>query len=233
MEFLTLDLSGMVVAVAFGILFILLGFGLGAFFVIVMIMFLVLSAAVTYMGEKYKRRMGFEQKPRGIKNVLANGLPPMIMVIFFCIVNLLSNGTLALLFAVGFLASVAGITADKFSSEIGMLNGKPRMIWTMKRVKKGTSGGISLLGVLAGLVGAFLISSLVMLVVGQYGLFKSAYVFGIRKAIIAVTIAGLVGSLVDSALGYFEEKGIGNKFTSNFACGVAAGFVAMFVFVVL
>lgn len=233
MEFLTLDVSGMVIAVAFGVLFVLLGFGLGAFFVVSMIVFLVLSAAVTYAGEKYKKKIGLKQKPRGIRNVLANGLPPIIMVLFFYAFNLTGNGTLALLSAIGFLASVAGITADKFSSEIGMLNGTPRMILTGKKVRKGTSGGVSALGMFAGLVGAFLISSLVMLAVGQYNLFKSTYVFGIRKAIIAVTSAGLIGSLVDSVLGYFEEKGIGNKFTSNFICGVTAGFVAMLIFAVI
>ena len=50
---------------------------------------------------------------------------------------------------------------------------------------------------------------------------------------IAVTIAGVMGSFADSALGYFEEKGIGNKYTSNFICGLVAGLASMALFAML
>jgi uncharacterized protein (TIGR00297 family) len=232
-EFLTLDIGGVTLAVIFGVLFLFFGMALGAFFVLSMITFLVLSASVTYIGARYKRRFGLGQEPRGIKNVLANGTPPMIMAVLFYISSISHNGTFALLCAIGFIASVAGITADKFGSEIGVLNGTPRMIFTMKKVKKGTSGGISLLGIFAGLVGAFLMASLVMLVIFQLGAFNSSYVFGIRKAIVTITLGGVIGSLVDSALGYYEERGIGNKFTSNFVCGIIAGFLAIALFMII
>ena len=40
-------------------------------------------------------------------------------------------------------------------------------------------------------------------------------------ALMAVVVfSGLAGDLADSVLGYFEEKGIGNKYTSNFVCAV-------------
>jgi uncharacterized protein (TIGR00297 family) len=234
MEFLTLDVGGVILGVIFGILFVVLGMNLGVFFVLAMITFLVFSAAATYVGARYKKRLGVGQEPRGVKNVLANGLPPMIMAALFYLFVMAGNGTFALLSVIGFVASVAAITADKFSSEIGVLSGNlPRMIFTGKKVKRGTSGGLTLMGAVAGLVGAFLVASLIMLIIGQMAMFKSVYAFGIRRSIIAITIAGFVGSLVDSVFGYWEEKGIGNKYTSNFICGVVAGFVAMFLFIII
>ena len=43
---------------------------------------------------------------------------------------------LAVLCIIGFVASVAAITADKFESEIGIFDGMPRMIFTFKKAKK-------------------------------------------------------------------------------------------------
>jgi uncharacterized membrane protein len=64
------------------------------------------------------------------------------------------------------------------------------------------------------------------MLVGYYG-------FTLKKAILIITASGLAGSLIDSCLGYYEERGIGNKFTSNFICGVAAGLIGMLLFVLL
>ena len=233
MDFLTLDIGGVVLAVVLGVMFAVLGGSLGPFFLLVMIVFLLLSALVTWVGMRRKKKLGLGQGPRGIKNVLANGVPPVLMVVLFYIFSKTGNGTMALLSAIGFLGSVAAITADKFGSEIGVLNGMPHMIFTMRHVRKGTSGGITLLGLLAGLVAAIIVASTVLIASGLLGTLNGAYKFSIAKAVISVALAGFAGNLIDSALGYYEEKGFGNKFTSNFICGVAAGFVAMLIFIVL
>jgi len=139
---------------------------------------------------------------------------------------------LALLSLIGFIAAVAAITADKFNSEIGVLaTGQPRMIFGLKKVKKGTSGGISVLGLVAGLFAALVVSLLFILVIGRFGI--KADSAAAAKVVIAVTIAGFIGSLVDSMLGYYEERGIGNKFTSNFACGIIAALVAVLIFMLV
>ncbi|MGI0100682.1 MAG: DUF92 domain-containing protein [Candidatus Micrarchaeaceae archaeon] len=232
MDFLTLDIWGVAVAFVLGFLLLLFGLNLGYFFVASMIAFLVLSAIVTYTGMGYKKRMKLGQEPRGIMNVLANGLPPLLMVILFYVSTIKGYGLLSSIAVVGFVASVAGITADKFSSELGVLNGMPRMILTMKKVKKGTSGGISSLGAGGGLVAAFIVSLFVIVPLYSH-VFAATRGFNIFEVIMVITAAGFLGSIVDSILGYFEEKGIGNKFTSNFFCGMFAGFVAMLLFVVL
>jgi uncharacterized protein (TIGR00297 family) len=234
MDFLTLDWGGVALGLIFGILFLEFGLSLSYFFVLAMLAFLVLSAIATYIDLKYKTKLGIGQEPRGVKNVLANGLPPMVMAALFYIFSRSGHGTWALLSVIAFLASLAAITADKFNSEIGVLSRtQPRMIFNWKKVKKGTSGAISLLGTFAGLIGALVIALMVVLVAKRLVLFNSKYAFGIEKAILAITVAGFIGSFVDSMLGYYEERGLGNKFTSNFLCGMVAGAVAVLLFILI
>jgi uncharacterized protein (TIGR00297 family) len=233
MNMLTLDFKGVILALLMGVVLLFLGMHFGAFFVLAMITFLVLSAIVTYTGIKYKKEHGLGQKPRGVWNVLSNGIPPLIMALLFALAALFGNSSLELLAVIGFVASVAAITADKFGSEIGVLNGKPSMIFTSKKVQKGTSGGITALGTFAGILAAFIIALLLFLVAPQLAAIRSSYGFGLKKSLLIITFSGFFGSLVDSFLGYYEEKGIGNKFTSNLACGIFGGLIAMLLFAVI
>src|SRR5689334_24571705 len=61
---------------------------------------------------------------------------------------------------IGFAASLAAVNADTWATELGVLNPTaPRMITDLrKRVEKGTSGGVSLFGTLASLLGALAIA---------------------------------------------------------------------------
>ena len=49
--------------------------------------------------------------------------------------------------------------------------------------------------------------------------------------VLIIAISGLLGSVVDSVAGHFEEKGIGNKYTSNILCAIAAALIAYAVIV--
>ena len=109
-----------------------------------------------------------------------------------------------------FVASVAAITADKFASEFGVLMASPVDIITQKKVRKGTSGGVSASGTVVGALAAFLIG-------------LSVFAIGAPVAVFAVIVlSGIVGNAVDSLLGHFEEKKIGNKYTSNLLCSASA-----------
>src|SRR5690349_18892586 len=114
------------------------------------------------------------------------------------------NGGLATLFAafhalypesmvpwIGFAASLAAVNADTWATELGVLNPTPpRMITDLrKRVEKGTSGGISLWGTFASLLGASIIALAAGLFTDHWSLFP------------LIAFAGLAGSLFDSVLG--------------------------------
>ncbi|MEO8357351.1 MAG: DUF92 domain-containing protein [Chloroflexota bacterium] len=92
---------------------------------------------------------------------------------------------------VGFASSLAAVNADTWATELGVLNPTPPRLITdlRKRVEKGTSGGISLFGTLASLVGASVIALPAALFADNGSLF------------LLISIAGLAGALFDSLLG--------------------------------
>ncbi len=246
MDILTLDIQG--VALAFVIALVMLYFGsatylgprLGLYYVFVMLYFLALSAVATRSGEEYKRKAKLYQVTRGVKNVLANGMGPLLFTIAVWYAARYLTNSVTTMLIYGFIASVAAVTADKFSSEIGVLNGTPTSIITLGKIKKGTSGGITLLGLFAGTIGALLIVII--------ALFTYIYLFpnlacSLAKgcalslktlvAIIAMAIGGFAGTVADSYFGVFEERGIGNKYTSNFLCSIIGGCAGIVAFVLL
>ena len=96
---------------------------------------------------------------------------------------------------IGFAASLAAVNADTWATELGVLNpSPPRMITNLKkRVGKGTSGGVSLLGTLASLLGSAAIA-LPAILLSPDGVLSTNY-------FLLITAAGIAGSLFDSFLG--------------------------------
>lgn len=129
---------------------------------------------------------------RDVWQVAANGGPAWAAALIYGI-------TQADAAACAFAAALAASTADTWASEIGVLSGKPPVsIITGKRVERGISGGVSLAGTVAALVGSLSIA----------GLFVVSHVFTrqgvtlqslISAGIIAA--AGFIAMLVDSLLG--------------------------------
>lgn len=212
--FLTLDYYGLVLAAALGVAIFFLGMGNGGYYLVVLIIFLLLSSFVTNFGRKVKRRRGVYESRRTWKNVAANGLMPLIVVALSA--SGVIGGSIAL---AAYAAVVAGITADKFASEIGTLGPRPVMMLTLKKVKIGTSGGVTVEGLAASFIGSLIIALTV---------FNAGGVF----AVVVIAISGWIGGIADSALGFFEEKGYGNKYTSNFGCACTA-FIAALLFLIL
>ena len=128
-------------------------------------------------------------------------------------VQVLANGGLGALLVVfhyffpnhlwvwpAFLGGFAAVNADTWATELGVLSKKnPRLITSGKVVEQGTSGGITLLGTLSALGGAFFISLIGILVwpVRDVTIISSPSL--VRFLLIA--LAGLLGSMVDSWLG--------------------------------
>jgi len=206
----TLDVSGTLLALLFGVMLFYFGLQMWWFFIAVLVEFLVLSSLATRAKEDEKENLKGYEKTRSWKNVTANGLIPVVIVIAY----FASVTYLAIPFAkeqiiiLAFVASVCAITADKFASEFGVLAHAPKDLITGKTVRKGTSGGVTRFGTIMGFVASFLIGF---------------SVFAIGASLldfVIVVLAGLVGNLVDSLFGHFEEKGIGNKYTSNIMCAI-------------
>jgi uncharacterized protein (TIGR00297 family) len=231
MNFLTLDERGAIVGIALVVALFLLGLQFGVLFVSAMVVFLVMSAIATQAGKRRKQKLRLYEKSRGIRNVVANGLAPLIMATVFYVTAARGMGMLELLAVIGFMGSVAAITSDKFASEIGVLGPKPRMLVTMKKVDRGTSGGVSYVGIAASAAASIVISLMVLPYAGTLAQLAGS-IEGFA-AVASIALGGFLGNIIDSALGYYEEKGIGNKFSTNFICSISGAVLAMIIYLAL
>ncbi|ESL02472.1 phosphatidate cytidylyltransferase [Catonella morbi ATCC 51271] len=189
-----LTADGVVAAILTAITLYLLG---GVWIALSLYAFYFLGSSVSKIKNERKLEADRFQESNGARTwrqVVCNSLPACILV--FCKYYSPSNTVFSLLsFAV-----FAAATADTFSSEIGVL-GKGRVfsIITGKNVQRGVSGGISWLGLLAGLTGGFLSAWLAF---PQFG----------YKGIAFVTLMAFAGTLFDSVLGaLFQRKYLTNE----------------------
>jgi len=122
-------------------------------------------------------------------------------------VQVLANGALFALAAVGFAAvpsltwqafgggALAAATSDTWSTEIGMLAPRPpRSIVTLQPVSPGASGGVTLLGLFGGVLGAAFVEMTAVLLRWPW------------QAAGAALAGGIVGSLADSLLGALVQQ---------------------------
>lgn len=179
-----LDLFGSLTMIVMGVVII---FSAGANWLLLLIIFLVLSLFATRYSKSYKRSLGEYEGRRSSKNVISNGIVAFMMAAF---------GGYYLPFVGGFIGAIATATADTLASEIGILQ-EPRLITTFQKVAPGTDGAISVLGTAVGMLGAFIIGI-------------SAYVLGVISnpwsAIFVSVIAGTIGCFMDSLLGATLER---------------------------
>jgi uncharacterized protein (TIGR00297 family) len=121
--------------------------------------------------------------------------------------QVLANGGVFALAAVGSLVSpapawnaiaagaIAAATADTWATEIGGLSPqRPRSILTLREVAPGTSGGVTLVGLMATVIGAGFVQ------VSTLGLGWPA------KVATGALVGGIAGSLADSLLGALVQE---------------------------
>jgi len=181
---------------------------------LVMLAFLVIGSAATRYRYDLKASAGIAECHGGVRgyvNVFANGLVSVAAAVLFG----LSGGN-PLLLAL-FLGSVATAAADTAGGEIGMTSRDPVLITTFEPVPKGTNGGVTLLGEAASL-GASAAIALSALLLG----------IGTTRMLLFATLAGFIGSNVDSLVGaLLENRGfIGNAGT-NLIATLAGGLLAL------
>ena len=164
-------------------------FGVGGWqWAILLLTFFITSSSFSRAFRK--RKQGLDEKfskgsERDAGQVFGNGG----LATLFVLVHALFPGSI--IGWAGFAASLAAVNADTWATELGVLNPTPpRMITNPRRqVEKGTSGGVSLFGTLASLLGASLIALPAAWFADNWVLFP------------IIALAGLAGSLFDSLLG--------------------------------
>ncbi len=209
-----LDLNGTLMGGVIGGFIIFLA---GPQWFVLLLLFLFISYGATKYRFKEKEKLAVAETNKGKRNainVLANGLIPA----FFAFLVWYVDGVRALPIA-GYIAAIATVTGDTLSSEVGVLsNRRPLLITSFERVTRGTHGGISLLGEIAGGLGTVVIG-------------LAAWVLGVASLPFAVTVAvigGTFGYHFDSLLGaVFERKGLCGNATVNFLSTTAGALVGI------
>jgi len=203
----TLTTDGAIAAVIMGA--IVFGFG-GRSMAALLLVFFVSSSLLTRLHGARKSHPE-HRRGRSAGQVLANGAVAAAMAIWHGI-----NPSPIVLGA--FAGAVAASTADTWATEIGLLSSAlPRLITTWKTVPPNSSGAVTLLGTIGGIVGATLIA-------------LTAF-YWMRTPILTVLVAGAIAMLVDSVLGATIEGRVqfmGNNGVNFAATVVGAVLGAMF-----
>ncbi|ANB15895.1 hypothetical protein AWJ20_3539 [Sugiyamaella lignohabitans] len=158
--------------------------------------------------------------------VLANSVVASILIIIQLAIDRQEYPRYWQVTQVGIVAQYAAVTADTWSSELGILSKTtPRLITTLKPCPKGTNGGVSELGLRVALFGGFFVGGIasffspVSLIphngspgMGIPSLGITEWTVLDRAQFIFFTgVVGLFGSLLDSLLGALFQKSLVNR----------------------
>jgi len=178
------------------------------------VFYLLFGSLVTKIGYKFKKEQGIAEKRggrRGPENVwgsAATGLFLAIMTKF--------NPANIVMLKVGFAASFAAKLADTFGSEIGKRFGKDTyLITSLKKVERGTEGGISIEGTLASVLGSIFMAFIM--------LFLS--IISINHFIVVI-VSGFLATLSESIIGAkFQNKyKLSNELVNTIQTSIASVF---------
>jgi uncharacterized protein (TIGR00297 family) len=209
-RFKTADLSGLFSAALIGITLMVFA---DARWFIIMLAFFILGSVCTRYKFEYKKRIGVEQGQsgaRGYRNVFANGIIAAAAAVLYGVF-------VEPVFIVMYVGCVATAAADTMASEIGVTGGIPFMITTLKKVPIGTNGGVTPLGELVALLGGFLVSlvALALNVISPW-------------MVVVCTIAGFVGTNIDSIVGAtLENRGFLGNAGTNLVATIGGGLFAV------
>jgi uncharacterized protein (TIGR00297 family) len=174
----------------------------------------VLTSAATKIGRQRKLQLGIAERSSGRTGaqVLANlSIAAMLalLAVFLQHAHLLQLAS---------LAALSEAASDTVSSEIGEAFGKRAwLITTLQEVEVGTDGGVSPVGLLAGLVAAIAVSVLSLI---------TRQAFGWESMLIGLT--AFIGMLFDSLLGAtLERRGWLTNNAVNFASTAFSGLLVI------
>ena len=168
------------------ILDVVISVSLGNFGFIILLAFFAFGVLVDKIKKRYdKIKQNIEKKgtKRDAVQVLANATVPAVSAALYFIFK-------EQIFVVSFVASLAEALADTAASGIGAFSRDTFDPFRMRKCEKGISGGMSLLGTLASILGATILSALA-LAFGRITLTESFIILA----------AGFLGGVFDSMLG--------------------------------
>lgn len=195
-----LDLPGSITAFFMGFLFWYFG---GVNYILIVILFMGIGWLVTRYKNDYKAEILPESSSqREMANVIANGLSPLIF-------TLLGS-------PIAFFSSVSAALSDTMASELGILSEDAYLLTSMKKVKPGVNGAISIKGTLFSFLGTGLI------VVPHF------YLYGSFVSSTIVFVSGYLGCLIDSFLGCtLERQGSLSNFHVNLIATFSGGLISI------
>jgi uncharacterized protein (TIGR00297 family) len=220
---------------------------------LIIVAFFAISSVLTRYRYDYKKQLGSAQEKGGVRswpNTLANGLIAGLAAVAEIVTH-------QDVFIVAFLGSVAAAMSDTVATEIGLLSkSKPRLIVNLRKfVEPGTSGGVTLIGELACVTSALVITAIgtaLGILSGGYHTLSAAALAVIFGAIIATNFDSLIGGSLQGrnkcvdcgarteALTHHEKPTIsvaGKRFLDNNAVNLIAtltgGLVSIAIFLLL
>lgn len=193
------------------------------FFAVLVVVF-VLTWIATRLGRSRKQRLGIAERPKGrngaqvLANLWAAGMAITLSMVL--------PWHYALHIAA--LAALAEAASDTVSSEIGEAFGKRAwLITTWREVPVGTDGGVSLVGIIAGLVAAALIAFVASLT--KMTELTGSLIVRLSDVYI-IAFCGFVGMIFDSFFGaLFERRGWMTNNAVNFLSTCVATVLAFLI----
>ncbi|XP_042454621.1 protein PGR-like [Zingiber officinale] len=204
----SVDFSAVFVGIPAMVIHMLAGYRFAA----LLLVFFSTSSKVTRFGQEKKRGIEADFKEGGQRNwiqVLANSLIATVLVVILTIKTqgqdkCLDTEDSAVVTALlgGIVGHYACCNGDTWSSELGMLSSdQPRLITTLKKVRKGTNGAVTIHGLVAAIAAGFAIG-ITFALIGLLTTECSLNVLWRQLLIVPIAAAaGLIGSLIDSLLG--------------------------------
>lgn len=216
------SIEGMIAGILLGLLAIVLG---GYNWLAILFAFFAIGGASSKFRYEQKLEHGVAEEnggARGGTNVLANSSVGIGALLLY---RLTHDGILAgdpLLYFFAFAGAIATALSDTLASEIGGSYGRTRLITTFKPVPPGTDGGVTLQGLLAGIIGAGIIA---LIAHQTFGIIE---VFGAG----IIVVAGVAGMTIDSLLGATIEGSVLGNGSVNFTATLSGAIVAVFLAVI-
>lgn len=204
----SLNLSGAFLGFIVMFIHIAVNYRLGA----MLLVFFFTSSKLTKVGVERKRSIDADFKEGGQRNwiqVLSNsGIATLLVLIVWMMTRsqdkCLDSKESQLLTSLigGVIGHYSCCNGDTWSSELGILSdAQPRLITTLKPVRRGTNGGVTKAGLLAAAVAGSIIGLTFVLI----GFFTTRCTYDVAlKQLLVIPIsalAGLCGSVIDSLLG--------------------------------